>query len=87
MLLTHRVQPAPRGRTSPRVGWVGRPRSSLTQVSGERGGFVGSVTDRVKTSGLPARRTLVALAIVLFLVCTVAVVWVSALQAQVPRNR
>ncbi len=35
---------------------------------------------------MPARRTLVALAIVLFLVCTVAVVWVSALQAQVPRN-
>ena len=57
-----------------------------SQSKGESGGFVGSVTDRVKTGGLPARRTLVALAIVLFLVCTVAAVWVSALQAQVPRN-
>ena len=47
---------------------------------------VGSITDRIKTSGLPAKRALLALAIVLFLACSVAVVWVSALQAQVPRN-
>ena len=44
------------------------------------------MTDRIKTSGLPARRALLALAVVLFLACSVAVVWVSALQAQVPRN-
>ena len=56
------------------------------EARGERGGFVGSVTDRIKTSGLPARRALPALAIVLFLACSVAAVWVSALQAQVPRN-
>ena len=53
---------------------------------GERGGFVVSVTDRIKTGGLPARRALPALAVVLLLVCSVAVVWVSALQVQVPRN-
>ena len=47
---------------------------------------VGPITDRIKTSGLPAKRALLALAIVLLLACTVAVVWVSALQAQVPRN-
>ena len=50
------------------------------------GGFVGSITDRIKTSGLSARRALLALAVVLFLACAVAAVWVSALQAQVPRN-
>ena len=55
-------------------------------ATGERGGFVGSVTDRIKAGGLPARTALPALAVVLFLACSVAVVWVSALQAQVPRN-
>ncbi len=55
-------------------------------AGGERVGFVGSVTDRIKTGGLPARKALPALALVLFLVCSVAAVWVSALQAQVPRN-
>lgn len=56
------------------------------EARGERGGFVGLVRDRIKTGGLPARRALLALAVVLFLVCSVAVVWVSALQVQVPRN-
>ena len=81
MLLAH---PGRSGR-SPRAPGRSAAEQSA-EAGGERGGFVGSVTDRVKTSGLPARRALLALAVVLFLVCSVAVVWVSALQAQVPRN-
>jgi hypothetical protein len=41
---------------------------------------------RIKGGGLPAGKILAALLLVLALVCAVAVVWVSALQAQVPRN-
>lgn len=86
MLLAHPAPPAARWRTSPSTRRVGRLRSSRPKRGGERGGFVGLVTDRIKTSGLPARRALLALALVLLLVCSVAVVWVSALQAQVPRH-
>ena len=86
MLLAH---PAPAGDPGTDVPEHAPGRSAAEQsaeATGERGGFVGSVTDRIKTGGLPARKALPALALVLFLVCSVAVVWVSALQAQVPRN-
>ena len=56
------------------------------EARGARGGFVGSVMDGIKTSGWPVRKALPILALVLLLVCATVVVWVSALQAQVPRN-
>jgi hypothetical protein len=56
------------------------------RAGGRSGGFVGSARDRIKTGGLLGRRTLAAFLLVLGLVCAVAVVWVNALQAQVPRN-
>ena len=56
------------------------------EARGARGGFVGSAMDGIKTSGFPVRRALPILALVLLLVCATVAVWVSALQAQVPRN-
>jgi hypothetical protein len=45
-----------------------------------------TLSSRINESGLLEKRALVAFLIVLFLAAVVAVVWVSALQAQVPRN-
>lgn len=45
-----------------------------------------AVADRIKGSGLFQKRALAALLLVLFFECVLAVVWISALQAQVPRN-
>ena len=45
-----------------------------------------TISSRIKASGLLEKRAVVAFLIVLFLVAAVVVVWVSALQAQVPRH-
>jgi hypothetical protein len=56
--------------------------SATPPASGEKSG----VLRRVERSRLLTGKTLGALLVVLFLVGAVAIVWVSALQAQVPRN-
>ena len=56
------------------------------ELSGGSGGFFDQIRGRAKGSGLLGKRTLVALVAVLFLECALVVVWVSALQVQIPRN-
>ncbi|MGB0094225.1 MAG: hypothetical protein WBP81_17060 [Solirubrobacteraceae bacterium] len=49
-------------------------------------GQASGVVSRIEGSGLLGKRALLALGVALFFMCALAAVWVSALQAQVPRN-